>query len=171
MIFWTFILTLATAIATTVLAVIAVVSLFKTERSARFSVYRDVMNMLEDTKKERDIINAMIKIDDTVRFDPEDLSNNRKELSDKHEEIIRDWDKIALMLEHKVIPEDFILEYYSQAIVSSWLYFSKLIYKERSQKHSGYKKKFEGLFRKAEEYRHKHKRENPHDDSTDSYNG
>jgi hypothetical protein len=141
--YWTFVLTLATivlALGTTVMAIIAVVSLRKSERSARFSVYKDIMNMLDETKKEREMINKIIKTDDSKRFDPKELDNNPTELNDKYEEIIGDWDKIALMWEHKVVPEKFIMEYYSKAIVSSWLFFSDLIYQERARKHAGYKK-------------------------------
>jgi len=168
--YWTFVLTLATivlALGTTVMAIIAVISLRKAERSARFSVYRDIMNMLDETKREREMINRIIKADDSKRFDQNDRNNNPKELNDKHEEIIGDWDKIALMWEHKVVPEKFIMEYYSKAIVSSWLFFSELIYHERAHKHSGYKKKFQELFKKADEYRHKHKGESLHDNDHD----
>lgn len=159
--YWTMILAFATiilALSTAFLVLVAYRELSKNERNSRFNVYRDIFVMLADTQKARVLINKLIRENNKAHFDYGDMTKNPKEINELHKAIISDWDKIALMLEDKVVPESFIMEYYSRGIIFSWQYFSAYIHNERAiRKHEGYKKKFEELHDKAYAYRKRNK--------------
>jgi len=160
---WTMILAVATiflAFATAFLVFVAYRELRKNERNSRFNVYRDIFVMLADTQKARVMINKSVRDDNKSQFNYNDMTKNPKEINELHKEIISDWDKIALMLEDKVVPESFIMEYYSRGIIFSWLYFLPYIHHERAiRNHEGYKRKFEELYEKAYKFRKKNKQD------------
>lgn len=178
--FWTIVLAGATvllALLTTVLAFFGYITirhshhqvknvqkaLVQIEHYTRFSVHRDIMLMLDKTHEEREIINQLIEKNEQERFEIMDLSKAPEDVLKKAELIIRDWDKIGLMWESGVIPEE-VLEFYSRSIVSSFLYFSNRIFSERTRKSSDYRRKFQILFQHADTYRHEKKGHSLHDD-------
>ena len=154
---WTIVLAIATilmAITTVVLAFFSFRENKRNVRSNAFTVYLEIMKILDDTHNEREEIIKIMRADHNARYHIDDLSTNPDNINKKVDLIIRDWDKIGLMWENGVIPDE-LIHYYSRAIVSSFLYFSNRILTTRdNKKNSNYRRKYQNLFIYCDKYRH-----------------
>lgn len=148
---WTMVLAVATialALATSLLVFFASKELRRNERNTRFNVYKSVMDMLEVTKDEREKINKAINLKKSEKVKSSDYDKIEYEI------IIRHWDQLAYLVKLKVVPKDFVLDYYSLPIVTSWVFLFPIIENERrEQNRPNYRKKFEDLAKEADKWR------------------
>jgi hypothetical protein len=164
---WTVVLAIATILTALTTMVLTYFSFRESKRNFkidRFKVYLDIMHILDSTHMEREEINRIIRDNSESRFNHLDLTKNSESLNNNVELIIRDWDKIGLMWENGIIPNELVY-YYSEAIVSSFIYFLELIRSNRlNKRNQNYRKRYERLFYFADKYRHTYKGTERHDD-------
>lgn len=162
-----------TAISTTVLAIVAIITarfalrsirlanvqlqqgnaqLGQSELNTRFNVYKSVMDMLETTRQERAKINRSVNKNRDARIKPDEYDDDRYDL------VIRNWDQLAVLVNEKLVSKKFVFDYYSLPIVNSWLYLRDKVEKERAeQNRDNYQKKFQEFAEEADEWRVKQK--------------
>jgi hypothetical protein len=142
------------SIITALVALIGVYPLFKSlwnaERNLRFQVFRDVLELMEDSHTERQLLEK--KISET-EFNVDNATDEERR---SYERIIRTWDKLGLLVKHGVVPLDFVLDFYSRPLVLSWRYLEPLVIKKRlKRKQPGHRIKFEILAKLAQQDRQK----------------
>lgn len=128
-------------------------SLKQQERSLRFGVYYQVIEMMEKTREFRRKIERDIKIGKTLEY----FNNLEEEEKDQFDEVARTFDKLGLLVKHGVVPLDFVMDFYSRPIVGTWLRMQDYIKSQREvKKQPGHMKKFEELALLAKEHRVKY---------------
>lgn len=136
-------------------------SLKDQERSLRFGVCYQVMEMVEHTRPMRHRIqNVKIKKD----AKPEDVREEMrkfydtltKEDKEKFDEVARTFDKLGILVKQGVVPKDFVIDFYSRPIVVTWNRMQYYIKEERDDRpQKRHMKKFEELALFAKEHRDK----------------
>ena len=102
----------------------------QSERSLRFNVYYQVLEMLEKTRAARHLLYEKTP-KDTSNFNFGDLN---KEEMEQLDELARTYDKLGLLVKHKVIPLNFILDFYSRPIILTWNRLKPYIVAEREKR-------------------------------------
>jgi hypothetical protein len=102
----------------------------QSERSLRFNVYYQAIEMLEKTRAARHLLYEKIP-KDASNFNFGDLN---KEEMEQLDELARTYDKLGLLVKHKVIPLNFILDFYSRPIILTWSRLEPYIIAERKKR-------------------------------------
>src|SRR5688500_13732684 len=95
--YWTIVLALSTILLAVTTIVIACFSYIENKRnfqSSKLTAYLDIMQMLDDTHHEREEIIKIVRDNHKAKYNVNNLNENPKNINDKVELIIRDWDKI-----------------------------------------------------------------------------
>jgi hypothetical protein len=106
------------------------ISVRHAERSLRADVYDQAFNMLETTRQGRHLLYYKVPKETNAEFF-EQLSSEEMKLLD---EVARSFDKIGLLIEHKVLPEEFIFDFYSFPVVVAWHRLLPYIESERMKR-------------------------------------
>ena len=144
-------------IVTALIAIIGIYPLFRrlvqSERSLRFGVYHQILEMLEKTRQARHLLY------DKVPSEPSATSLNAlspDELS-QLDDLARTFDKLGVLVKHSVVPLDFVMDFYSRPIVVAWHRLEPLITEERRKRSQpGHMIKFEMLAIEAKKHRDEH---------------
>src|SRR5260370_34643237 len=108
-------LKVAGAIASIITAIIAAIGIYpifrslkQSERSLRFGVYTQVLEMLEETREARHLLYDKVPTNPTM--------NSYSQLSDDElkqlDGLARTFDTIGLLVKHKTVPLEFVLDFY-----------------------------------------------------------
>ena len=153
-------------IATLVAAAIALVgivpvfrNLIAAERNLRAKIYFDTINLLEgsdgDVRKLRTLLQA--KLDEAKKTGvPFDITAQPTEVRSQLDNLSRAYDKVGLLVKHRVVPAEFLFDFYSRPIVVAWKSLRPHIDAERTSRgQPNHMVKFEILAAGAALYREK----------------
>jgi hypothetical protein len=148
------IISLVASIATALTAIIGILyvsrSLRQSERSLRFNACFQTMEMLEKTRDARHLLENKV----TVASSDKNLSNLTPAEKERLDELVKSYDKLALLVKYGTVPLEFVLDYYSRGIVVTWNRLHPWIEEERIKRHQpGHMKLFELLAIEAKKHR------------------
>lgn len=129
-------------------------SLKQQERSLRFGVYYQVIEMMEKTREERRNIQDRVQPGKAVGY-----FNTLKDEKQKNafDEVARTFDKLGLLVKNGVVPLDFVMDFYARPIVITWHRVREYVEEERKERgQPGHMKKFEELALLAKDHRDKY---------------
>jgi hypothetical protein len=125
-------------------------SLKQSERSLRFNACYQTMEMIEKTRDARHLLENKVPKD----VSDKSLSNLTVEEKKQLDELVKSFDKLALLVKYGTVPLEFVLDYYSHAIVVTWHRLQPWIYEERLKRNQpGHMKLFELLAIHAKKHR------------------
>ncbi len=127
----------ATVVATLIALAAVVPNLLAVWRSLRSKIYFDTVALLEGKDDElrnlRHLLEGQLKLaKDNNR--PFDILKVSLELQKKLDQLARVYDKIGLLVKHRVIPTEFLFDFYSRPIIIAWQHISPLISQERTSR-------------------------------------
>jgi hypothetical protein len=149
-------------IATVVAAIVALTAIYplfrnlrSSERSLRFNVYIQVIEMLDEMRRARHLLYEKFPREPCDAS----LSQLSREEIDQLDDLLRTFDKLGLLVKHGVVPLEFVLDFYSYPIVVTWHRLKPYITAERLKRNQpGHMVKFEMLAIEAKKHRDKHHR-------------
>jgi hypothetical protein len=125
------------AIASVITAVIGVPSIIllylsvrHAEHSLRASVYEQAFEMLEKTRQGRHLLYEKVPPEANADFFDQLSSDDLIQL----DEVARSFDKVGLLVEHKILPSEFIFDFYSFPLVLIWHRLEPYIRRERERR-------------------------------------
>lgn len=86
------------------------------ERSLRFQIYRDLLNMIDEFRTDRHRIQEDFP-EDTTSFDFDSLSQDQLE---QLERVCRPFDTLGMLVAQGVVPLNFVLDFHTRGIVVVW---------------------------------------------------
>ncbi len=127
------------------------INVITSRKSLQSKVSMDAINLLDGPNGEiRDLRKKFDQLTDKKEELPT-VSEKDYLLLDK---LAREYDKAGLLVKHKIIPIDFLFDFYSQPITKAWKFIHPFIENERKKRgQPGHMKKFEILAIGASLYR------------------
>ena len=141
------------SIATALIALIGLYSLILAGRSLRSTVYFQVLEMMEQTRDERHILEELIPANAAIN----DFNKLTEPQIKQLDRLARNYDKLGLLVKHHTVPLSFVLDFYSRPLVVGWHRMAPYINTVRATRNqANHMAKFEELAIKAKQYRDKY---------------
>jgi len=92
------------------------ISVRHAERSLRADVYSQAFEMLEKTRQGRHLLYDNVPKETNEEYFEQLSPEEMMQL----DEVARSFDKVGLLVEHKILPPEFIFDFYSFPVVITW---------------------------------------------------
>jgi len=121
-----------------------------------FEVYRHLLNMIDEYRSERQVLERVLP-EDTTAFAFAELPDDQKT---SFEQIARSYDRLAMLAAQGVVDIRFVLEFHTRAIVMVWHRLGPYVLQRRvERKQKGHMHQFHMLAIEARMYRIKRYRD------------